>query len=258
MPKSSIAVPAILDILERHHRKQTAWWPTDPYEFLVWWHCGYPQSDDRCAKGWEALTAQVGTSPRVLLSAKPAQLAAALKSGGMVPELRALRLKEIAMRVQDEFGGDLEAALREAMAKQPTTNDHRPTTASTRAARTILKEFPNISDPGADRILLFAEMAPLAAVPSNNVQVLVRVLEGRERENYGVNYRESQQAIEAAVPAKFEARQRAYLLLKVHGQELCKRTNPKCDACPLKRDCAYAAGKLRGRAKAAKVPGSRR
>jgi endonuclease-3 len=180
-----------------------------------------------------------------------------------------MRLKEIAMRVQDEFGGDLDAALREAnvvgrsslvvgksgisRSSRPTAKDHRPTT-----PRKILKSFPNIADPGADRILLFAGMEPLGAVPSNNVHVLVRVLEGRERENYGVNYRESRQAIEAAVPPRFDARQRAYLLLKVHGNALCKAKNPKCDECPLRADCAYAAGYFRGRAKAAKVPGSRR
>jgi len=34
-----------------------------------------------------------------LLKANPVQLASALKPGGMVPELRAVRLKEIAERV---------------------------------------------------------------------------------------------------------------------------------------------------------------
>jgi endonuclease III len=269
MPQAPTDVAAILDALERHHGKQAAWWPTDPYEFLVWWHCGYPQSDERCAKGWAALESQVGIAPRALLAAKPSQLAEVLKHGGMVPELRAERLKEIAMRVQDEFGGELEEFLvasfsflekdrtegRGPRAGKPKTNDQPPTTSS---AHKILKTFPNIGDPGADRILLFARMAPLAAIPSNNVQVLVRVLQGRERENYGQNYREAQQAIEAEIPPRFDARQRAYLLLKVHGQEICTRTNPKCDVCPLNSVCAYAAGKLRGRSKAAKVPGSRR
>ena len=241
MPALSITVPELLDRLEAHYGKLTPHWPTDPYEFLVWWHCGYPQSDDRCAKGWAALTAKTAIDPKSILSANPALLAAALKAGGMVPELRALRLNEIAMRVQDELGGDLRAAL----------------VGPIKEARKILKSFPNIADPGADRILLFAGIAPIAAVPSNNVAVLVRVLHGRERENYSVNYRESQQEIEAAVPATLEARSRAYLLLKRHGQELCKRT-PKCEQCLVRAHCAYFAGNLRGRSVAARVPGSRR
>jgi endonuclease-3 len=241
MPPIPITVPELLDRLEAHYGKLSPYWPTDPYEFLVWWYCGYPQSDDRCSKGWAALTAKIAIDPSSILSARPALLAAALKAGGMVPELRALRLKEIAMRVQDELGGDLRAAL----------------AGPVKEARKILKTFPSIADPGADRILLFAGIAPIAAVPSNNVAVLVRVLHGRERENYGVNYRESQQAIEATVPPTLEARSRAYLLLKRHGQQICKRI-PQCRQCPLSAHCNYFAGNLRGRSAAARVPGSRR
>jgi hypothetical protein len=62
-------------------------------------------------------------------------------------------------------------------------------------ARKTLKGFPGIADPGADRILLFAGVAPVAAVPSNVPHVLVRILQGPERENYGVTYRDAQEAI---------------------------------------------------------------
>jgi endonuclease-3 len=113
--------------------------------------------------------------------------------------------------------------------------------------RKILKSFHSIADPGADRILLFAGIAPVAAVPSNCPRVPVRIQKGRERENYGVTYREAQQAIESGIPGKFDARVRAYLLLKRHGQELCKATKPKCDQCPVSASCAYFAGKHRGR-----------
>ncbi len=218
-------IPELLDKLEKFYRKQVPCWPVDPYEFIVWWQCGYPASDKTCAKGWEKLTSEVGIEPRDLLAATPARLASALKPGGMVPEVRALRLKEIAMRVQNEFGGDLRAAL----------------TGPISAARKTLKKFPGIADPGADRILLFAGITPIAAVPSNATQVLVRVLEGGENENYGVNYRQAQQAIEAEVPKTIDARTRAYLLVKRHGQEICKRTKPKCEECPINANCAYFA-----------------
>lgn len=230
MGKSAIAVPKLLDMLEKHYGTQERCWPADPYEFIVWWHCGYPASDKTCAKGWEKLNSEIGITPEKLLAATPAKLAAALKPGGMVPELRAQRLKEIAMHVKDEFGGDLRAAL-----VGPLSN-----------ARKTLKKFSNIGDPGADRILLFAGIAPTAAVASNCPHVLVRILRGRERENYGVTYREAQEAVAAEVPEKMDARTRAYLLLKRHGQEICKRTNPKCDQCPVGSSCAYLAGQNRG------------
>ena len=230
MRKSALTIPELLNRLEEFHGRQERCWPADPYEFLVWWHCGYPASDAACAKGWEKLTSEIGIEAQQLLQASPAKLAGALKAGGMVPELRALRLKEIARRVNDELEGDLRAAL-----AGPISN-----------ARKTLKKFPNIADPGADRILLFAGIAPLPAVASNCPHVLVRILRGKERENYGVNYREAQQAIMAEVPETFAARTRAYLLLKVHGQELCKRSKPKCTQCPVHSTCAFFAGNHRG------------
>src|SRR5271170_961854 len=101
----------LLDTLEAFYGVQQPSWPTDPYLFLVWWHCGYPASDAACAKGWKSLTSQCGSSPDQILAASPSKLALALRLGGMVPELRAMRLKEIAERVLKEFGGDLRAAL---------------------------------------------------------------------------------------------------------------------------------------------------
>jgi endonuclease III len=234
MRQTLARVAEILDRLESRYGVQTPTWPTDPYEFLVWWHCGYPASDAACAKGWTALQKLVGIEARQILSAGEARLAKALKAGGMVPEIRALRLTAIAARVENEFGGDLRAALIGPIPK----------------VRQLLKKFPNIADPGADRMLLFAGVAPLAAVPSNCPHVLVRILSGQERENYGVTYREAQQAIDQEIPAKFDARTRAYLLLKQHGQTLCKRSKPKCDECPVNGSCRFFAGKTRGRASA--------
>jgi endonuclease III len=218
-------VSEILDALEAFYGPQEPHWPTGPYEFLVWWHCGYPASDAACARGWESLNRATGIEPQQLLAAGPARLASALKPGGMVPELRAVRLLEIAARVEREFGGDLRSGLAGPLPE----------------VRKALRKFPNIAGPGTDRILLFAGIAPVPAVPSNCPHVVVRIRRGRERENYNVTYREAQQAIETETPAKFDVRTRAYLLLKCHGQELCKRTNPKCAECPVNSRCAFAA-----------------
>jgi len=230
MRKTSLPISELLRQLESFYGKQEPCWPTDPYLFLVWWHCGYPASDTACTRGWESLNREIGVEPHQLLAATPTDLTRALKPGGMVPELRAMRLKEIAARVADDFGGDLRAALAGPIAQ----------------ARNALKEFPNIADPGADRILLFAGIAPVAAVPSNCPHVVVRVQHGQEHKNYGVTYREAQQAIEAEIPEKLDARARAYLLLKRHGQDLCKRTKPKCWQCPVSSSCAFFAGSRRG------------
>jgi endonuclease-3 len=214
----------VLDSLEAFYGPQLPPWPVDPYMFLVWWHCGYPASDVTCAKGWESLKRQIGVDTDKLLAANPSKLTLALKPGGMVPELRAMRLKEIADRVQQEFGGDLAGALKGLSATR---------------ARAALKKFPGIADPGADRILLFGGLSPVAAVPSNCTQVLVRIQRGREHSNYGRNYTYAQESIEAETPAVFDSRTRAYLLLKCHGQQLCKRSNPRCKACPVASSCVF-------------------
>jgi hypothetical protein len=114
----------LLDSLEAFHGQQQLEWPTDPYRFLIWWHCGYPASD--------AVRARVGHL--CLLSGNAAELAEALKPGGMVPELRAACLKETTERVQKEFGGDLCGVLRRM---------------SIAKARTALKKFPCLADPAS-------------------------------------------------------------------------------------------------------------
>jgi endonuclease-3 len=217
-------ITQILDTLESFYGKQRNNAPTDPYEFLVWWHCGYPASEERCAKGWQLLSSQIGVTPKHLLAAKTAILVDALQAGGMVPKLRAARLKEIAGRVQDEFAGDLRSALSHLSAPQ---------------ARKILKTFPGIGNPGADRILLFGKLSPIAAVPSSCPQVLVRLEQGSESDKYAANYAAAQAMLEA-LPATFGSRIRGYVLVNHHGHELCKRIKPACASCPLEANCTFA------------------
>lgn len=213
-----------LDALEVHYGVQTPGWPVDPFQFLIWWHCGYPASDIACAKGWKSLRDSVGVTPERLLHARSATVTAALKAGGLIPELRAKRVKLIANSVVHEYGGYLARALR---ALPPNE------------VRRALKKLPGMGDPGADRILLFGEIAAVAAVPSNATQVAVRMQIGRPLNAYAKNYLAGQRLIETGVASGFAARQRAFLLLKIHGQVLCKRSRPACTLCPIAESCAF-------------------
>jgi endonuclease-3 len=224
------SLPRLLESLESHYGPRKPVWPTDPYQFLVWYYSAYPASDAKCAKGWESLKKNIGIEPERILAAAPAALAFALKPGGMIPEERAMRLKETADKTIGEFGGDLAGTLK----RLPLSK-----------ARAALKTFPGIANPGADRILLFAGISPIAAVPSNCTHVPARIFQGGENTNYNREYAEAQKTIEAETPPSFDARQRAYLLLKHHGQEICKRSAPRCSACPVVRSCAFTKGKYR-------------
>ena len=234
MKKLRSRLADILDTLEENYGPQRPLGPSDPYEMILFVNCGYPATDASCTKGYDPLKAEVGTKPDQILKAPSAKLAKLTQPGGMFPELRAERLKLIARIATENFGGDLNWALEKLMTDEQTPADKR-----LRRVKGALKEFPVIGEPGADKILLFSGMMPIAAVPSACTGVPQRILFGEEDKNYGRGYRAAKEALAAEVPEKFEVRQRAYLLLKKHGQEICKRTNPKCEICPISRMCVY-------------------
>src|SRR5262249_23077900 len=165
---SSGRLPKILDRLEKRYGRQRPAWPADPYGMILFANCGYPPSDASCLKGFEALRRETGIEPERILAASETTLARTMRAGGIMPELRAARLREIASRVGDEFNGDLGKVLEEPDAR----------------AKKALKSFPTIGDPGAEKILLFAGGRPVAAVPSNCVHVPIRLGFGEEKRNY--------------------------------------------------------------------------
>ena len=63
MAQSKLTVPRLLDKLERFYGPQEPSFPVDPFEFLVWWYCGYPASDKACGKGWDKLKTKSALNP---------------------------------------------------------------------------------------------------------------------------------------------------------------------------------------------------
>jgi endonuclease III len=225
---------AVLNSLEQIYGPQKAAGPTDPYEMIVYLNCGYPATDASCSKGFDAMRREVGLSPKEILAASKSKLAKLLRLGGIVPEQRAERLHEIARKVKAEFGGDLKAVL-----KKWVQEEKKQPGKGIRGAKKILREFPVIGEPSSEKILLFSNLAPIPAVPSANVEVLARLWFGKAGKNYPADYRATREILNDGLPATFAARQRAYLLLKKHGQQTCKRSNPRCEVCPLTGQCAY-------------------
>jgi endonuclease III len=215
----------VLDGLEAFHGRVRTARATDPYELLLRANCGYPASEKTTRAGFAALKAAVGTAPRAIVRARRATLVEAMRAGGIVPELRATRVRDVAQKTLGA-GGDLRRALKGG---------------TPAAARTLLKSFPTIADPGADRVLLLAHVEPIAAVPSNATQVPVRLGFGAEGASYAATYRGVQRVLDEALPRTFDARIRAYALLKLHGETVCKRTKPACDRCPVAAECPYFA-----------------
>jgi endonuclease III len=234
LKKNKPRLASVLDRLEEHYGAQEAVGPSDPYEMVLFINCGYPATDASCSKGYEPLKREIGIKSKEILAAPKEKLARLTRAGGMMPELRAERLKTIARIVSEEFGGKLKWSIEKLMQAEEDEAGK-----GIRRVKKALKEFPTIGEPGADKILLFAGLAPVAAVPSACTGVPQRILFGSENKNYAAGYRAAQEAMRAELSETFEARQRAYLLLKRHGQEICKRTKPKCEICPVSRMCRY-------------------
>jgi endonuclease III len=214
----------VLDGLEaRYGKPAIRRGAADPYEMLILTNCGYPASESACARGFAALQESVGVAPEEILRAPGKKLVAAMRAGGIMPELRAERLRRIASDVATEYGGDLRGALAVPLLQ----------------AKRILKSFPTIADAGAEKILLFARLAPVMAVPSNATQVPLRLGFGHEGKSWAAGYRSAQEALAGELAENFEPRMRAHLLLKQHGETICKRAQPACEQCPVARDCAY-------------------
>jgi len=141
----------------------------------------------------------------------------------MHPERRVDKLREIAELAIEAGGGRLEQVLE----------------LETKKARAVLKRFPGIGDPGADKILLFCGARTAMALESNGLRVATRLGYGEEAKSYSATYRSALLALEPELEKTAAKRARAHELLRRHGQTLCKRSLPDCDACPVTAGCRF-------------------
>jgi len=64
MKQTAPSAEDVLDRLAAYYGPQCPDWPTEPFQFLVWWNCGYPASDAACHNGWKALNAVTSVNRR--------------------------------------------------------------------------------------------------------------------------------------------------------------------------------------------------
>ena len=209
--------------LEKHYGRPKLSLARGPFELVLYENIAYLVSEDRREKAFRELRSRIGVRPEDLLVASTEELAEIAGLGGIFPELRARRLQEAARLVRDKFNGDLPAVLKLGFAQ----------------ARRALKQFPAIGEPGAEKILLFTGAHPCLALESNGVRVLVRFGFAKEHKSYSTTYRALQKALAADIGDKCAPLVAAYQLLKRHGQELCRRSAPRCQECPVRGNCEY-------------------
>lgn len=196
---------------------------TDPWEMILWENVAYLQTDERREQCFETLRKRVGLKPEQILAAPGSTLLEIARMGGMRPEVRVERLRQISRIALDEFNGDL----------------RKSTNLPLKQAKKAMQKFPNIGEPGAEKILLFSKAHAVLGLDSNGLRVLTRVGYGRESKNYSTTYRSVMEAVAPEIGDDCAPLIKANILLRHHGKERCKTTAPLCPACNLTDQCTY-------------------
>jgi endonuclease-3 len=223
---SRIALPQVVERLQSHYGKQKPPTLDGPWEMILWENVAYMADDDRRLQAFQTLKKQIGIEPASILSASKNALLEVTRHG-IVPEQFVEKLRKCAKLVVDEFVGDLRQVLEWPFAK----------------AKKGLQKFPGIGEPGAEKILVFCKAYPVLAVDSNGLRVLERLSFGEEKKSYAATYRLVTTAASNGLDQDCPWYIQTHLLLRRHGQEICKRSEPKCAICPLAEDCEFNRGK---------------
>lgn len=197
----------------------------DPLALILQENIGYLIDDERRASLFAEFADRVGLTAVAIDRADGAVLLDIAGRGGMRPQDRVGRWRSIARLVLDRAGGDLATAL----AALPESK-----------ARSLLKAFPMIGGPGADKVMLFAGLSLTPSLESNGLRVLARLGLIEPSDNYGALYRDGVERMRRDGVAERDWLVMAYGVLREHGRTLCRRGGPNCLPCPLDAACAHA------------------
>ena len=219
-PKLKATVAA----LEKLYGKPAPFPSNDPWELILRENASYLVDDATRREVFRSLKARIGVSPEAILDAPRARLVEAIRKGGMRPPMRAHKLLDAAELARETGLAELRKLAKEGGPE----------------ARKVLKRFPGIGEPGADKLLLAAGSAVTLAPDSNGLRVLVRLGYAKDDANYAKTYRAAAEAVAPELPDDTAWLVAAHQLLRRHGQETCRRSEPRCDICPLAKGCDFA------------------
>ncbi len=225
----TLELPELLDRLAAVYAEPPRAPDRGLYELMLLENVAYLTDDAQRSVAFQALARGIGTRPEAIAAAPDTALEAVTGHGILAPH-QAEKLRTIARLTVDEFAGDLDAAVRPL---------------GLREAKRALMKFPSIGEPGAEKILLFARCHAVLGLESNGVRVLTRVGLVDEARSYSATYRAVQALAAPFVSRGVEWLIRAHQLLRQHGQELCKRSRPRCDRCPVNDNCTFYAHSVR-------------
>ena len=214
------ALAQAVEILDKTYGRPRGPAITDPFELVVWENAAYLVDEERRARVFRSLRERVGLTPEAVLGAPDSLLIEAIREGGMRPPDRAQKLRRCA-ELTLAIGLD---RLRRAVREDPA------------GAIKLLKRYPGIGEPGAEKILLWNRSLAALAPGSSGLRVLVRLGFGRKERDYGRTYRSAAEAVAPELPGDFPRLFSTRALLQRHGEEVCRRA-PRCEICPLSKKC---------------------
>jgi endonuclease-3 related protein len=189
------------------------WWPGDsPVEIMVGTVLVQNTAWRNVERAIENLRAAGVMEPHALYALPPAELAELIRPAGYY-QVKAKRLRNLLKFIVEEFDGSLDAMF--------------ATSYSTLRER--LLSISGIGPETADAILLYAGGLPTFVVDTYTHRVLAR----HGWIGYEADYDEIKDCFETVLPADAPLFNEFHALLVRVGKDHCKRTAPRCEACPL-------------------------
>lgn len=214
----------LLGLLQSHYGPISPPPTQNAFELVVWEKAAYLTTDERRAVVFNRLRQRVGLTPDALLNADRGLIIEVLATGGMNAAERASNLIAAAEMVVGEFDGSLDAVCARPLAD----------------AKKQLRRIRGIADPGAEKILLLTRTHPVLGLDSNGLRVLTRLGYGTAAKSYAATYRSATESALAELGDDIERLIETHLVLRHHGQAVCKTSAPRCGACAVSASCPSA------------------
>jgi endonuclease-3 len=203
-------------ILESRYRVKDWTEGMTPFEVLISTVLSQSTTVANERRGLEGLRSRAGAiTPERLAGMPEREIAQAIWHAGLSRQ-KAARIRGIAKEVRDVWGGRLEEILR----------------LPTERARAELMRLPGVGPKTVDVVLAMAARRPVFPVDTHIARIAGR---------WNLSRRKDYESIRAALerwtpPGK---RRVWHLAIIAHGRALCKARNPRCDECPVQRDCDW-------------------
>ena len=189
------------------------WWPGDsPFEIVVGAVLVQNTAWRNVEQAIENLRDAGLMEPRALYAVPEKELAELIRPAGYF-QVKSRRLRNLLKLVVEQYDDSLEAMFRTDLA-------------------TLREELLGVSGIGpetADAILLYAGSLPTFVVDTYTHRVLAR----HGWIGYEADYHEIKDHFEAGLPADAALYNEYHALLVRLGKNYCRKTEPKCEACPL-------------------------